>query len=212
MQGDMTIKIEEKYYGICLDDYALPSICSGTKMFYGTISQIKALISTLSNDFEDTIVAFSEFKQGNFDVTHTVAYNKQKLLQPIEVIAYEKMNCPSMQWDHRNVWDCIYSMRAEAVQVEQILIFHNGKYIRAAKPNFTNLQYRIKGSPERVGWKDIGSFWGFPNMLTWGGDQIKCTLFVEEQMYNDPETAKKDMGKTTKLEFTQAINEIFADG
>lgn len=206
------MKIEEKYYGICLDDYAIPSICSGSKMFYGTIDQIEDMISALSDDFEEMIAAFGEFKQGNYDITYTVAYNKQKLMQPVELIAYERLNCPSTQWDHRNAWDCIYSMRFESTQAEQILIFYNGKYVRAIKPTFTNLQYRVKASPERIGWKEIGSFWGFPNMLSWKGDQIMCALFVAEQTYDDLEPAMADMGDVTRLNFTQAINEIFADG
>lgn len=83
----------KEFYKITLTDYAIPSFCSCGKDYYGTIEEVEDLINgnkknnSIESDIEGLQAAFTEYKSGNIECEHTVAYSKAKFLTPVRLIA-----------------------------------------------------------------------------------------------------------------------------
>ena len=169
------------YFRIDLDDPAVPSFCSFSKSYYGTLADIGEVVSSMEQKgvCTDTVDAFKRYLEGELDVEHYVCYNKTKLLHQVELIAVEQFELDDMQWDYMNTWDCICSMRASHISVTQAVFFDGEHYCRCIRPEFSDLQY----NGNRPGhWVDVGKrFWGNVGVIGVGGYKCTLNLFVEEE-------------------------------
>lgn len=206
-------KMEKRYFALTMDDYATASFCSRTKDFYGTLSDIAEYIRQLpERSFATTKAALQEYLDGNENAAHHVCFCDHKLLTPVEMIKQERFDLAPYAWDHANIFDCIYKMKADAAAIEQILIKQGNWYIRCARCVFTNLQY-MSESPLCKGYQKMPNrFWGLPGMIRMEADRYILRLYVREKYYTRPEEALGDMGKADKLDLANVCNEIFADG
>lgn len=205
-------EIKHQYFRIDLDNPAVPSFCSFTKSYFGTLADINEVIGRMEQEGScaDTVAAFRKYLSGNLDVEHSVCYNKVKLLNPVELVSMELFELDDVQWDHTDAWDSIYTMHALHISAQQV-VFRDGEYYcRCIRPTFRGLQYK---SARRGYWQDVGSrFWGNVGMLTGGSYQCELALFVEEERSKDRDAVMANMGAAEKLDYTKACDELFGNG
>ena len=87
----------KEFYKITLTDCAIPSFCSGGKDYYGTIEEVEDPITAIKNnnsiesDIDGLQAAFTEYKSGNIECEHTIAYSKTNFLTPVKLIAENEL-------------------------------------------------------------------------------------------------------------------------
>ena len=216
----MKKKIRNPYYELVLEDAACPSFCSFTKSFHGNLSDIKGLMEALAGDNERgyhnrILNAFQAWEQGNLDVTHSPAYHECKLLTPEEVIDYEDFTFQNVIWQHTNIWGFIYELKADTIDVSQIVVKKDSHYIRCIRPVFENLAMRSSESPipQMLEWRPVGDmFWGYPHMMVLQGRYTYPRLFINQKYYTDIQEAIHDLRDETKIDYSVVCEEIFGDG
>lgn len=216
----MKKKIRSPYYELVLYNYSCPSFCSSAKSFHGMLSDIKALMDALAADDEsghhDHILnSFRAWEQGDTEATHRVAYHEYRLLTPEEVIEYEDYTFENVIWQHTNIWGCFYEMKADTVDISQIVVKQGNRYIRCIRPVFKDLMVRIPDTqiPELAEWKPVGDrFWGYPRMMARQGRYTYPRLYVLQEYYNDMAEAVTDLYDETKIDYAAVCEEIFGDG
>lgn len=205
-------EIKQVYFRMDLDDSAVPSFCSFSKSYFGTLVDIGEVVSSMEEKglCSDTVNAFRRYLEGELDVEHYVCYNKEKLLRPVELITVERFELDDVQWDHTNTWDCIYSMRALHISATQA-IFRDGEYYyRCIRPEFTDLQYNGIRSGH---WVDVAKrFWGNEGVIRAGSYKCWLNLFVREECSKDFDAIMANMGAEDKLDFSKVCDEIFGNG
>lgn len=212
--------LQSPYHLIELKDCACPSFCSFTKPFHGRLSDIKGLMEALAGDNEkgchdEILDAFRAWEQGTSEVTHKVTYRECRLLTAEELIACEDRTFENVIWKHTNIWDVVYELKAESIDVSQIVVKQEDRYIRCIRPVFENLMVRTPDAPiaRMRQWRPVGDrFWGYPHMMVLQGRYTYPRLFMEQGHFFDPEEALRDLKDETKIDFAVVMEELFGDG
>lgn len=105
-------------------------------------------------------------------------------------------------------------MRAEALELEQILLKEDKRYFYCVRPKITNLAYTTDISDDKRWLLLNGMFWGFPETLTF--DKIKnitrSRLYYIGSIYSNENDALLDFGRVDSIVLQAFCNDIFADG
>lgn len=216
----MEKKIQSPYYKLVLREYACPSFCTFSKPFHGKLSDIKGLMEALADDNErgyhdELLSAFRAWELGDLDVTHNVAYQEYQLLTPEEVIDHEDFSFENVIWQHANIWDSIYELKADTIDVSQIVMKRDNLFIRGIRPVFKKLMVRCPEVPipQLRDWDLVGDkFFGNPHMMVARGEYTYPRLFMEQATYESLEEAIRDLHDETKIDFSVVCDEIFGDG
>ena len=209
----------KQFYKITLTDCAIPSFCSGGKDYYGTIEEVEDLITAIKNnnsiesDIDGLQAAFTEYKSGNIECEHTVAYSKAKFLTSVRLIAENEMTVDKYKWKHINIWHCPCYMHAGISHFKQVVLQDGGNYIRAIKPQFCELRCAIEEQSESQ--DKIGvMFWGVPEMIKYDSRTKKTLsrLYLYEERYSDKATACRDLDNAEKINLRSFCDDIFGDG
>ena len=210
------INKSEQYYRLTLDDYATPSFVSFTKDYFGTLSDIENFICALKDDkhaqtYKQLSSALSAYKNGEKNVTHTVAYNEVSFLVPVNLLEAVSYTMQSTEWEHLNVWKCPYKIRFQSAEIQQFGFESDDKYIRAMKAKITDLKYEeYNGS-----WINIGKPWGFPHIIE---EESTCTynwIAIADKGFDNKTEAEIDYEHFLSVQdtdFTEFCNYIFGDG
>ncbi len=210
--------MDDQYYCLNLDDYSAASFTSFGKAYYGTLAQIKAFIDgldadeKLSKSHAELIAAFREYELGNHSVTHTVAFQKIPLLQPVKLYGTMTQRLDNYQWEHLNTWQWPYTMRCDAVETQHFWFAAEGYYARCVSALFENLCYQGL----RNEWSPLnGGFWGFPHIIEVSGTLASNSLLVEEKRFSrkkDLMTDKEEFAAKRDVDFARFCDDIFGDG
>lgn len=209
---------DNKYYQLTLDDFSAPAFTNLGKPYYGTLSEIRAFLSALEefvgedSGHSSLLDAFRAYEAGHTNAIHSVAFREIPLLVPAKLCHLEQVERNNYAWDHLNIWECTYRMRCDNVASVHYWFECNGKYLRAVKVRFTNLQY--EGATKR--WKPIkGPFWGFPCAVAGEPPNLFTALAApekwfggEKELHQDWEAFKANPDPT----YTEVCNDIFGDG
>ncbi len=178
-----------KYFTICLEDYASSTLSPGTKKYYGNKEDLADFLKAIENSEEKSMISISQ--------------------NAVNSIEQTVINLNKYQWKHINTWEFPYRMKADEIIAEQILLKIKNKYYRCIKPSFTNLQY----STEKTEWMPIGNnLWGFPNIFEIKGYQHRYRLYAVEQEYTSLEEARCDMSDASKIILKSVCDDVFGDG
>ena len=156
--------------------------------------------------------AFTEYKSGNIECEHTVAYSKAKFLTPVRLIAENEMTVDKYKWKHINIWHCPYYMHAGISHFKQIVLQDDENYIRAIKPQFCELRYAIEEQSESQDKIGVMFCWGVPEMIKYDSRTKKTRLYLYEERYSDKATACRDLDNAEKINLRSFCDEIFGDG
>jgi hypothetical protein len=212
----------KKYYALCLDDYATISFVSSFKYYYGSIEDFDIFFKKCKDDekyiknHSETLTAYNSFKNGDVTIKYNVAYSSQRLMTPITL--YKKASIEiskEIAWNHYNIYDCIYSMRADKCTNSYIWIKQGKNYLRCVKPSFVNLQY-LAIKDEYV--KFNNNFWGYPNIITTREDSngnliTETNLYIKDCVFNSERELLDDAENfIVETNYTEFCNDIFGNG
>ena len=200
------------FYKMQLDDPAMPSFCSFSKDYFGSLQDFKEMIDGMREKgiCLETVQAFERYLEGDSCAEHIVCYNKTPILVPARMISIERFNLEETEWDHENTYGCIYKMRADCVAVEQVLFECEDYYYRCVRPIFGGLQYKGEHSSQ---WLNVGNrLWGNESVVRIDGKVYAFRLFVVEQRSQNLDDILGSMWNQEKLDFRKACDEIFGNG
>ena len=200
------------YYCIALDDPTTPSFCTFAKNYFGTVFDIDQVMDRMARigRYPDAVQAFIAFEYGDTEAAHTVCFHKEKLMNPCMLIAKEHFVLTDHIWEHENVWESTYHMRADYIAVDQILLQEEGLYYRCIRPTFSRLDCKTDINED---WKPVGSrIWGNKAIMQYLRGNHSLALYVLEKRYSDLDTAMAHMGKPELLDLSKVCDEIFGDG
>lgn len=205
-----------KYYALTLDDYSCPSCCSGSKRYYGTLSDIDIFMSKLDPDrFKNTLGAWAQYKNGKLDVSHNVAYNQKILIEPVRLIDDAFTEKQEYEWEFFNAYECSYTMRLDDSTIQVILIRDGEDIIRCIRPHIINLRYQDDLNNSASWHRLDGTFWGHPGMLTINDNRektiIASVLYLPEKRYDNLQTACNELYKND-ISLNPICWEVFGDG
>ncbi len=198
------------YYAIQLEDYSMAKVAMFPKTFYGTMSNIYALIRRLSADpvaslkYQGTIRAFHSYEKGNYSVTHTIAGKTERLLTPVDCIHNTMILQENAEWHFYNgAFDL--NLRADFVTIHQVLLRQEDMYLRCARSRFENLQVE-----DATGWKAVPNcHHGFPHICDISNGSFCLRLYTLEQVENRAEPCVEQMNDARYVSHHDACDEIF---
>lgn len=204
-----------KIYRLVIEDYGMPSYCSGSKFVFGTLDDIQSLVSTLKekNECLGLTSAFDKYQNGDKKVTYSVAYNLEKLLSPATILESKTMQLDNFAYEHINVWSCSYNFQAASASFERVLIRCGRRYYIAVKPTFVGLKI-ANTSFEDI---EIGNgMWGHPGVFEYDEECKTHTarLFFIEKSFTGPAAAEEafDVYNNKQLQLKSCFDDIVADG
>ena len=210
---------KQQYYKLILDDYATPAYISWTKDYYGTLPEIEGFVAALKSDsrirefHQGTINAFEEFLKGNTEAEHTAAYNRQRLLTPVDMIFPCDTDFKCYIWDHLNTWKCVYRMRADSIKVQHAIFCQDNRYTVGIKARFRELYYLSPGWDPPDSWHKLESgFWGFPRVFEIADGSLQYRMFTAVREFTDEKDAKAFLSDPGTITFKPIIDDIFGDG
>lgn len=208
-------------YMILLKDYATPSFCSFDKSYTGTRVEINALMNSsdgIDNDYFDTV---QDYFVGKGDAKAALFYYfpnmKQEVISHAELISRRRIIYEKLRFDHRNVWFCIYKIRAARAVVDLFYIrTDKGKFMRCVKAVLEQPEYLDDFFCHHEKWDDMTTSepWGYPGMLQLDKQKkticnslgyIDKTFRFERQMYCD-------IKHPDKVDFQGFFDDYFGDG
>lgn len=155
--------------------------------------------------------ALAAYKNGENNITHTVAYNEVPFLVPVNLLEAVSYIMPCTEWEHINVWDCPYKMQFQSAEIQQFWFEIDNTYVRAMKAKITDLKYEdYSGS-----WSDIGTMWDFPHIIEVEAPYTYNRLAVAEKGFDNRAEFEGDYKHFLSVHdtnFTNFCNDIFGDG
>lgn len=208
---------KQEFYKMYLEDCSCPSFCSACKSVFGTLAEIEDFVAAYGEDcrekgeLPEIVTAFEKWKAGEKDATHIAACSEQRLLTSAKLVYRARHAFKLYQWEHRNIWGCIYHMRCSAVNTEHRWIECEGRYYRCVTASFEDLEWAEEGE-----WCKVDdSTWGIPHMLCFEKNCVRNRLAEVENMFETKEEMENDYQKFFEKpipDFSEFCNEIFGDG
>ena len=206
----------EQYFNLNFYDPAVPAFCSFDKMYVGTIDEIRVVMNRLAKtkDYVGTVKAWKAYCTGDHNAIHNVAYRDIPLLTPVEYVSSSQLTIPGRTWEHINTWGWPYVMKISEGRISQVIVKHEGQYVRMLRAWLGDLCYESFGRK----WVPLtGGFWGNDFVL----DVIKRPgkhftfnnlLYIEEDSSDDLAEFEDKLLNPEALIFDKICDEIFADG
>ena len=203
--------MREQHFAIQLEDYSLPAILPFPKTYYGTLPQISALMDCLAADpntairFASTIQAFEAYKKGYWGAVHTVSGQTLRLLTPVELICETTVLHQNVEWDFDN-GPYNHRVRADLVDLHQVLLQDGDMYLRCVRPCYEGLQYEDPCE----GWTSMPACnYGFPYMYEAEPGWHYARLYTLEQVEVSAAPCLIRMHDSCYVSHHEACNDLF---
>lgn len=171
-------------FAIRMPDYAAPAFCTFSREYVGTPAMLRDYVDArkkLDPDFRVTDV-----------------------LCEVTILAVKEICMAPFQWNHMNVWDCVYHIRAGQCEVKLAYIKMPDIYCRCVLAEFWNPAY--DGRPLN------GRFWGQPAMLVYEGVRLRNRLMYLEKCFQSETKMLADIVHPSEVDFTGFFEDVFGDG
>lgn len=135
----------DPYYIIKLDQLLRPDERIVVRTYCGTLDEISELISRLDADewtrsyYDTTIAAWEAWQQGDRMALHHVGNSVVPLLTPAAEVCRSAYLLDEAEWNYIDKYDCTLRASADTVDVQQILLYSEYRYLRFARYHFTGL-------------------------------------------------------------------------
>ena len=206
--------MNDPVYALFLEDPAVPPFASAPKLYLGREDDILAVMQRLETErgYPETVFAVRAFFAGDKSVTHTIASHEYPILSPVQPLDSTAFVLPQTEWSHTNTWDSEYLLRAESIEVTQILVYYKKLYVRCIRACFHELSYRVP--PDE--WLPIGrTILGHRcvlDIMPEPNRTLRNQLFVVEDIGDDPEEVKTKMRDPNAVMFRHILDEVFGTG
>lgn len=213
-EDDQTLMNMEQYYSVRLAHCVYPDCITVVKEYFGTLGQIRRLISLLADDewtrqyYTSTIAAMESFDAGNLAAVHDVDGHTERLLTPVGELCRSAYLCGGAQWYYTDQYGCALPAKAELVDVEQVLLQDGDRYLRCGK-------FRFEGLASAMPMNGWSLHDGYCEGVYHIGEYtepgaIQLRLYVLEQEYRDEAAARRDMVTEGLLDYTHVSGELFS--
>ena len=122
----------------------------------------------------------------------------------VSILAVKETRIAPFRWDHINVWDCVYHIRADRCAAKLAYIKTSGRYCRCVLADFWNPTY--EGRPFN------GMFWGQPAMLAYGSGHLYNRLMYLENQFQSEAEMLADIENPEAIDFSGFFDDVFGDG
>ena len=207
------------YFCLTTEEYAIPSCTSGTKLYFGTLSEMSDFVVALrtAGVCEGLVEAYDQYISGNQEATHIAGFRSEKLLRPAAVHPFGLYFLGDFSWDHLNVYECVYNMRADRVEVMHAVAEVDGKFYRCMKAKFFNLTYSSDLFPDIPPALLDSGFWGHPCVLkssvdSDGSHVIESRFFAASVCFTNFEEAAALNSSNLLYDLQAVVDDIFGDG
>ena len=187
---------KKEFYGVRLNNYFSPSVCSNHKMYFGTLDNIREFTESLGRSEQGCMIrnTFKRYLLGETNATHEVAYIQQKLIEDVEVIAEGEAKLGHTAWEFLNVWYHTQYMEMDSAVIRMVLIKYEGRYLRAIKASVWGLRTCADINRLKEEWIALSDgFWGHPGVLSSTKDgetyKVYSNLYMKEKEYATKEEA-----------------------
>ncbi len=207
---------EKEYHIFNLEMYAIPSFCSMSQQYAGTIEDYRQFIDAglmlKPNDYFVMLEeAYNQYIHGNKDALIKIAFNDCPMAEDAEVLAVHQYKEEHFHRQIMNIYDFPYDFFADSVDVDIIYIKNQkNQYYRYIRPVMTKLTM-INTIGEHKD-KTNGGYWGHPAILEPGNGMVRARLFLQEKRFKNEASCLKDISKPSPLNFQCFFFEIFGDG
>lgn len=207
----------DPYYALELEDYSIPSFCSGfTRTYAGTEEQLsdfmKALSATPSAEsFQPLFDAYHDWQQ--MIPTAAAEYNYCKCwnLRLLDVYHVAEIEQSNFSTEHPNTWHYLYLFQADSVRARIVYAQdrNNGVWCRFVRAAFRELRYDSLG----LGFTPVrGRFWGHPAMLKYADGVTSGRLFFLEKAFENRQAMLRDIDAPAEIDFSGFMDDILGDG
>lgn len=173
-------------FEIKIEDYSQKRWKSAVKAAYGTLDEIYDLIIPLGFDgqlytrYKETVDAYEDYNRSGIMRNHTVAGQSFPIVTHTREIAHCEFTLQNKYWDYCADNEVAHFCRASEIQVYQMLLEIDDRYVMCARANFVGLEIYAPG----VGWiHPSNNIQGFPHMVTYSDNTYRMTLAVAEGEY-----------------------------
>ena len=184
------------FYGVRLNNYFSPSVCSNQKMYFGTLDNISVFTESLGKSEQSHMIrdAFQRYISGETEATHNVAYMRQKLIEDVELIVEGSVKLGPTAWEFLNVWYHPQYMEIDSTVVKTALIKCENRYLRVIKASVRGLRTCADINRVKEEWIELlDGFWGHPGILSSTKDgetyMVCSNLYIKEKEYATKEEA-----------------------
>lgn len=203
-------------YMIVLDECASPAFWTAYKDYLGTPGEILALFEGCDGLWPKIAKDYFEDDEAKYEHIGFLL-GGEPALAPVELILRRRIVIEKLRFDHRNVWFCIYKIRAARAVVDLFYIrTDKGKFMRCVKAVLEQPEYLDDFFCHHEKWYDMTTSepWGYPGMLQLDKQKkticnslgyIDKTFRSERQMYCD-------IKHPDKVDFQGFFDDYFGDG
>ena len=185
-----------EFYGVRLNNYFSPSVCSNQKMYFGTLDNIREFTESLGRSEQGCMIknTFKRYLSGEINATHEIAYIQQKLIEDVELIAEDEAKLGHTAWKFLNVWYHMQYMEMDSAVVRMVLIKYEERYLRVIKASVWGLRTCADINRLEEKWIALSDgFWGHPGVLSSTKDgethMVYSNLYMKEKEYATKEEA-----------------------
>ena len=207
-----------EFYGVRLNNYFSPSVCSNQKMYFGTLDNISVFTESLGKSEQSHMIrdAFQRYISGETEATHNVAYMRQKLIEDVELIVEGSLKLGPTAWEFLNVWYHPQYMEIDSAVVKTALIKCENRYLRVIKASVRGLRTCADINRVKEEWIELlDGFWGHPGILSSAADEetyVVCSnLYMKEKEYATKEEALAKF-HTDEVCLDCLCEDVFGDG
>ena len=206
------------FYGVRLNNYFSPSVCSNQKMYFGTLDNISVFTESLGKSEQSHMIrdAFQRYISGETEATHNVAYMRQKLIEDVELIVEGSVKLGPTAWEFLNVWYHPQYMEIDSTVVKTALIKCENRYLRVIKASVRGLRTCADINRVKEEWIELlDGFWGHPGILSSATDEetyvVYSNLYMKEKEYATKEEALAKF-HCDKVCLDCLCEDVFGDG
>lgn len=203
--------MSEQFFAMQLEDHSLPEMLYFPKTYYGTLNQIGEFIAHLAADpdtavkYATTIRAYEDYRNGNLGAVHMIHGQPLRLLTPVNLVFETVILEQDVEWDFDNGVHQ-FRVRADFVDLHQVLLQDGELYIRAVRPCYEGIQFENPID----GWTTMPAcHYGFPHIYAVAPSWHYSRLYTTEQLEMSAQPCLARMQDFCYVTHHEACNDLF---
>ena len=136
----------------------------------------------------------------------------QDKLEPVQVLGEQQVSMANLSTEFKNLWDCIYHLKAAEVRASLLYIRDEATLCRCVRASMRGITYTSEDLPGLEQPINAGECWGLPIFRQLDDDWMESILYYQELLFENEEELQADMGNPHPIDFGGYWQDVFADG
>ena len=207
---------KDQIYELKLEDYSYPRYMPALKSYYGSMSDIIALVVRLEDDqatatrYKGTLEA-AEYCDLGEELYHNMAGQMVPFCVPVEELSRLDTTVHNKEWVYTTFSGAQYPCKASEIELRQSLLRTNDGFVVSIRANIIGLQVCYPA----FGWiYPKSKIDGFPGTVTYGEDthRMELSATMAEYSFDELEFAKADALNPDLINWPCLVADIIAEG